>query len=73
MKGIEFKLIDGSLDCYDPVDLDKDFKETDTHYILDMTYLYEIDKAIVESIRYYDLCEACGREVNNICEYCNYD
>jgi len=62
MKGIEFTLKDGSKDSYDPIDIDNDFSETDTHYILDMVFTYTIEKTTIESYREYEICSECGYE-----------
>ena len=62
MKGIEFTLKDGSKDSYDPIDIDNDFSETDTHYILDMVFTYTIEKTTIESYREYVICSECGYE-----------
>jgi len=62
MKGIKFKMKDGSWDYYDPLN-QSDFSETDTHYVLDMIYLYDIPKSEVEYFEWYDLCEECGHEL----------
>lgn len=61
--GIEFTLKDGTKDCYDPIDLGKDFSETETHYILSIVYEYEILKDDVINIRYYEQCSSCGYEL----------
>jgi hypothetical protein len=63
MVGIEFTLIGGAKEWYDPIKPETDFSETDEHYILDLAYLYKIPKDTVESYRFYDLCVICGSEV----------
>ena len=39
--GIKFKMKDESTDYYDPLN-QNDLSETDNHYILNMTYVYDI-------------------------------
>lgn len=58
-QGIEFLLKDGTKDSYDPV---YDLEETDTHYIVQTVYQYEIEKVTVEGYNYYDLCDSCEHD-----------
>ena len=60
--GIKFKMKDATNDYYDPLN-QNDLSETDSHYILNMTYIYEIPKEEVESFEWYKVCEDCGYEV----------
>lgn len=62
MKGIKFKMKDGTFDYYDPLEED-DFQENIYSYILDMIYKYEILKENVESYEWYDICDICGYEI----------
>jgi hypothetical protein len=62
MIGIEYTLKDGSKESYDPIRID-DISETDTHYVLNMIYRYEIPKNDVLSFRYYVLCNICKRDI----------
>ena len=62
MNGIKFKMKDGSCDYYDPLNTN-DLSETNTHYTLNMTYLYDIPKDEVEYFEWYDLCEDCGHDI----------
>jgi hypothetical protein len=69
MIGVEFTLKDGSKDSYDPVDPDKVI-ETEYDYKLFVGGgggEYQMLKSDISSIRYYDLCEACGHEVPGYC------
>lgn len=60
--GIKFKMKDGSTDYYDPIN-QNDLSETDNHYILNMSYVYDIAKNEVESFEWYELCDDCGYEL----------
>ena len=62
MQGIKFKMKDGTWDYYDPLN-QSDFSETETDYLLDMTYKYEIAKNEVDFYEWYELCNDCGHEV----------
>lgn len=62
MKGIKFKMKDGTWDFYDPIEED-DFQEVSNAYILDMNYQYEIPKEEVDYFEWYDLCDDCGHEI----------
>lgn len=62
MRGIKFKMKDGTFDYYDPLE-EYDFQETNDAYVLDMNYLYEISKQDVEFYEWFDLCEDCGHEL----------
>lgn len=67
MKGIKFKMKDGSFDYYDPLE-EYDFKESDNFYTLHMAYLYDIPKEEVEYYEWYDVCEKCGYESCRNCD-----
>jgi hypothetical protein len=62
MRGIKFKMKDGTFDYYDPLE-QEDFQETSDAYTLDMNYLYEIPKQDVEYYEWFDLCDDCGYEL----------
>lgn len=68
--GIEFTMKDGKKDSYDPVDQDEFKREqTETEYVIDNGFnVYAIKKADVASVRFYELCQTCGREVGTC--YC---
>lgn len=73
LQGIQFNNKDGSKDWYDPIDISRDFSETETHYILTMSTKYEINKSLVDCYFTYDLCIQCGFEVStnpNRCPTC---
>lgn len=73
MKGIKFKLKEGAWDYYDPLNQD-DLSETETHYVLNMTYLYDIPKKDVDFYEWYDVCDDCGYEINDVsCRRCAKD
>lgn len=64
MIGIEFTFHNGVRDWYDPVDIDSGFKETNDKYIITVgPHDYELKKRLVKTIRYYELCPQCGREL----------
>ena len=68
--GIKFKMKEGSTDYYDPLN-QNDLSETDNHYILNMTYIYDIPKEDVEYFEWYELCEDCGYELlEDSCRNC---
>lgn len=68
--GIKFKLKDGTIDYYDPLSYG-DLSESDTDYILNMSYTYEISKEDVISFEWFDICVKCGYELyNNECKNC---
>ncbi len=68
--GIKFKMKDESTDYYDPLN-QNDLSETDNHYILNMTYIYDIPKEDVEYFEWYELCEDCGYELlEDSCRNC---
>lgn len=69
-QGIEFTMKNGEKENYDPINMEIDFKETETHYIMNIAYTYEVDKTEVESYRIYDLCKQCGREVEPNSDKC---
>jgi len=69
MIGIEFTYKNGDKESYDPINYPDDFEETETYYILNMAYKYEILKDCVESMRHYNLCENCEFEI----KYCRCD
>ena len=72
-RGIKFNMKDGTADYYDPLYI-RDFSESDTDYILDMTYTYEIDKSEVIDFEWYNICDKCGHEVySDGCRNCNTD
>lgn len=60
--GIKFTLKDQTVDYYDPLKKE-DLEETETHYILNMTYTYKIPKNDVIRFDWYDLCDDCGYEL----------
>lgn len=60
--GIKFLLKNGECDYYDPLD-HSDLQETETHYILNMTYKYEIPKKDVIKFEWFDICQECGYEI----------
>ena len=73
MRGIRFKMKDGSWDSYDPLE-EPDFQETKDCYVLDMNYLYEIPREEVEYFEWFDLCEECGYEVySDGCRRCIFE
>jgi hypothetical protein len=49
--GIEFTYIDGTKESYDPIDFQQEFEETETSYLLHMTYKYEIQKKLVSVVK----------------------
>jgi hypothetical protein len=62
--GMEFRMKNGDVDCYDPISIPEGFRETETDYVLDNGYHeYTISKSKVESIRRYPLCDICGYEL----------
>ena len=64
MVGIEFTLLDGTTDSYDPINMDNDFQERVASYVFNNgIHTYEIDKSTVKSMREYELCVGCKREV----------
>ena len=58
-QGIRFYMTDGSTQDYDPLN---NFEELDDKYIVEVHYLYEINKSEVISYEYYPLCEKHGYE-----------
>lgn len=73
MRGIKFKMKDGTFDYYDPLN-ELDFQESDDAYVLDMNYLYEIPKEDVEYYEWFDLCDDCGYELEyGSCRKCTED
>ena len=65
-KGVEFTYNDGSKDWYDPVDVDEGFAAAGGDYLITVGgTTYAIERNIVKSLRYYDLCPECGRELRD--------
>jgi hypothetical protein len=66
LKGVVLFLKDGKKDWYDPVAFPDGLKVTETHYIIDNgSYVYEIEKADVELVGWYEICQRCGRELES--------
>ena len=58
---MEFIYKDGTSECYDPI---SDWAENQKEYSFYVGGTqYVIDKAEVESLREYDLCDDCGYEL----------
>ncbi len=74
-KGICFTLKDGKKDWYDPVEFTDGLTETDSLYIVDNSHaVYEVEKATVKSVSWYELCQNCRREIDgNKCDYCELE
>ena len=72
MKGIRITFKDGETEDFDPVS-DNDIEQTETQYILHLTYDYTFDLSDIESIDFYELCEQCGYELDSVndCSNCN--
>jgi hypothetical protein len=75
MVGIEFTYNNGIKDCYDPVDLEKDWYESNDEYIVQVNAnTYRVPKKLVKSIRHYELCPNCGYELlKRCCSHCEYE
>jgi hypothetical protein len=60
--GIKFTLKNGTLDYYDTLN-HTDLSETETHYILDMAYIYKIPKNDVIRFDWFEVCQECRYEI----------
>lgn len=71
-QGIRFYMTDGSVQDYDPLN---NLEESDDKYIVEVFFIYEINKSEVISYEYYPLCEKHGYENSDKykCSECEYD
>lgn len=64
MIGLKFTMNDGTVDHYDPVDMDNLFRETETDYQFYVAgYDYTVMKADVKLMEQYEICPVCGYEL----------
>ena len=67
MKGLQFTLLDGNKDWYDPVDITEfnELSDNESYRFYVGGGLYELKKHHVKSVYFYDLCEECLCDLNS--------